>query len=133
MFGWKQSDTESPDAAVAASNGNSTSIETPVLKPVEWRSPTFRQVDRPDCTETFADTISGVFFDGQTLRVEFSVSRMDEPKAGAPLTGYRSPACRLVLPPAAALDLVQKMQQVGSALAKAGFVKSSATGSNKVN
>jgi hypothetical protein len=127
MFGWKQSDAESPDATVgeSASNGKS----------VEWQSPTFRQVDRPDCAETFADTISGIFFDGQTLRVEFSVSRMDEPKPGAPLTGYRSPACRLVLPPAAALDLVQKMQQVGTALAEAGFVRSgaSAANSNKVN
>jgi hypothetical protein len=126
MFGWKQSETKASDPTVETrtmSNGKSAPSETVAAKQVEWQTPTFRQVDRPDLAETFADTITGIFFDGQTLRIEFAVSRIDETKPGAPLTGHRTPACRLVLPPAAAIDLVQKMQQVGAALAKAGYAR----------
>src|SRR5262249_26401467 len=84
---------------------------------------TFRYVDRPECEETFADAISALSFDGQTLRIEFAVSRLDETKPNAPMTGRRYPACRLVLPPGAAVDLMQKMQQVANALIEAGYLK----------
>jgi hypothetical protein len=84
---------------------------------------TIRYVDRPECGETFADSINSVFFDGQTLRIEFGVTRMDEMKKDAPLTGRRYAACRLVLPPAAAIDLINKMQQTAAALEQAGIVK----------
>ncbi len=56
-----------------------------------------RFVDRPDCLETFADSITGVTFDGQTLRLEFSVTRMDDVKPNTPVSGRRFPVCRLVL------------------------------------
>jgi hypothetical protein len=83
----------------------------------------FRYIDRPECAETFADSITGISFDGQTLRLEFSVSRMDETKPKTPLTGRRYPACRLVLPPAAAVDLMRKMQQITAALVQSGYLK----------
>ena len=63
---------------------------------------------------------SAVFFDGQTMRIEFGITRMDEMKQGVPLTGRRYPACRLVLPVNAAIDLINKMQQTGAALQQAG-------------
>jgi hypothetical protein len=37
---------------------------------------TVRYLDRPDCLETFADSITGLSFDGQMLRLEFAVTRM---------------------------------------------------------
>ncbi|MBI3436578.1 MAG: hypothetical protein HY056_16130 [Proteobacteria bacterium] len=80
-------------------------------------------IDRPDCAEIFADSISALSFDGQTLRIEFAVTRIDETKTDKPLTGRRYPACRLVLPPVAAVDLMQKMQQVAQALVQAGYLK----------
>jgi hypothetical protein len=83
----------------------------------------FRYVDRPDTPETFADSITGLFFDGQTLRIEFAVTRVDEVKPNAPITGRRYPACRVVLPPSAAVELINRMQQVGAALTQAGVVK----------
>ena len=82
-----------------------------------------RYVDRPDVTETFADSISALVFDGQTLRIEFAVTRVDEVKPGAAITGRRYPACRVVLPPGAAVDLINRMQQIGAALTQAGVVK----------
>ncbi len=84
---------------------------------------TVRYVDLPECSETFADAVNSVFFDGQSLRIEFGVTRMDEMKKDAPVTGRRYPACRLVLPPAAAIELINRMQQTAAALEQAGIVK----------
>jgi hypothetical protein len=69
--------------------------------------------------ETFVDSITGLVFDGQTLRIEFGVTRLDEVKSNSQITGRRYPACRLVLPPAAAADLIARMQQTGAAIAQA--------------
>jgi len=92
--------------------------------PAASRPPaTIRYVDRPDLAETFADAISGLIFDGQSLRIEFAVTRLDEVKQDGPIAGRRFPACRLVLTPAAAVDLINRMQQVGAALAQAGLTK----------
>ena len=44
-------------------------------------------------------------------------------KKDQPLTGRRYPACRLVLAPAAAIDLINKMQQTAAALQQAGLVR----------
>ncbi len=87
------------------------------------RQATIRYIDRPDIEETFADSVSGLIFDGQTLRIEFAVTRLDEVKANTPLTGRRYPASRIVLPPAAAVDLINRMQQIAAALTQAGMVK----------
>jgi hypothetical protein len=93
------------------------------------RSPaTVRYVDRADMVETFADSITGLMFDGQTLRIEFGVTRFDEIKPNAPISGRRYPACRLVLPPAAAVDLINRMQQIATALTQAGVVKAAPRG-----
>ncbi len=68
-------------------------------------------------------SITGLIFDGQTLRIEFGVTRFDDVKPNTAITGRRYPACRLVLPPAAAVDLINRMQQIAAALTQAGVVK----------
>ncbi|MBI4275195.1 MAG: hypothetical protein HY659_10900 [Rhizobiales bacterium] len=98
-------------------------METTAPKAGERPTANIRYVDRPDCQETFADSITGISFDGQTLRIEFAVTRLDDAKTGTSITGRRTPACRLVLPPAAAVDLINKMQQIATALAQAGILK----------
>jgi len=85
----------------------------------------FRYVDRPELAETFADSINVLLFDGQNLRIEFGVSRVDEMKPNVSISGRRYPACRLVLTPSAAVDLINRMQQVASVLTQAGLVKPS--------
>jgi len=45
--------------------------------------------------ETFADSITGLIFEGQMLRIELGVTRFDEMKPNAPISGRRYPACRL--------------------------------------
>ncbi len=93
--------------------------------PAAQRQVTLRYVDRPECMETFADSISHLSFDGQALRIEFGVTRMDDAKPGAPMTGRRMPACRMVLPPAAAVELINRMQQIAAALTQAGVLRQS--------
>lgn len=95
--------------------------------PQNKQTASIRYVDVPECGETFADSVVSVFFDGQTMRLEFGITRMDDMKQGGPLTGRRYPACRLVLPVNAAIDLINKMQQTGTALQQAGLVKQTPT------
>src|SRR5215218_9044215 len=57
---------------------------------------TVRVIDRPECQEIFADSVTGLYFDGQTLRMEMSVTRLRRREAehhdnGPALT--RLPAC----------------------------------------
>lgn len=118
---------KAPQSAGAASSSATTPAATAPASPAaakrEGQAATIRYVDRADLTETFADSISGLVFDGQSLRIEFAVTRLDEVKPGAPISGRRYPACRLVLPPAAAVDLINRMQQIGAALTQAGVTK----------
>ncbi len=109
---------ETPAAAAAPTPSATAATPAP-----ERPTASLRYLDRPDLTETFADSVSGLIFDGQTLRIEFAVTRLDEVKSGAPITGRRYPACRVVLPPAAAIDLINRMQQIAAALTQAGLVK----------
>ena len=87
----------------------------------------FQYVDLPQVSEVFADFVNRIQFDGQTLRLEFCVSRIEDHKPPAVATGKRFPACRLVLSATAAVDLMNKMQQITAGLIKAGVLKSEQT------
>lgn len=76
-----------------------------------------------DIGETFADTLGTMLFDGQTLRLDFTVARMNEPKPPAQPTGERHVVCRLVLSAPCAIDLINQMQQIAAQLAAAGLIK----------
>ena len=95
-------------------------------QPQSAAPPQYQYVDRPEVSETFADFVQRIQFDGQTLRLEFCVSRLDDHKPGTPVTGKRYPTCRLVLSAAAAVDLMNKMQQITAGLVKAGVLKQDA-------
>jgi hypothetical protein len=111
----------SSDQTVSKTNAPATGA--PAASAADRPAAQIRYLDRADMEETFADSISGLIFDGQTLRIEFAVTRFDEMKPNAPITGRRYPACRLVLPPAAAVDLINRMQQIAAALTQAGVVR----------
>jgi len=86
----------------------------------------FEYIDRPEISETFADFVNRIQFDGQTLRIEFCISRLEDQKSPAPPVGKRYPACRLVLSVGAGVDLINKMQQITANLLKAGVLKQDA-------
>src|SRR4051812_19104506 len=78
--------------AAQESNAMATEPKQPAQSEQSQRqSASLRYVDMPECTETFADSINGLFFDGQTLRIEFGITRMDEVKPNTPMTGRRYP------------------------------------------
>jgi len=72
--------------------------------------------------ETFADSIVQVFFDGQTLRINFGVTRVDSTPQSQ--SARRYPACRLVLTPGAAVELMNQIQQLTARMIQAGVIKS---------
>ena len=87
-------------------------------------APKIEYVDVPAVTETFADTVQDMVFDGQTFRIQLCVTRMDEPTgAEGEVTGKRYTACRVVLTPKAALDLSSKLGRVLAAMMKQGLAK----------
>ena len=53
--------------------------------------------DAPGLAETFADTVGQWHFDGSSLRIDFLVTRFDQPKSPETRTGRKLPVCRLVL------------------------------------
>jgi hypothetical protein len=79
----------------------------------------YAYVDAPEISETFADSIQGVLFDGQTLRITFVVNRMDPPNPPNPTTGKRYPVCRLVLTPSGIGELMNQLNQLNAAMAQA--------------
>lgn len=85
-------------------------------------APDVHKVDRPELNETFVDSVGTFFFDGSTLRLEFNVTRYDEPKPPTQLTGRRYPVARLVLDHKAAVDLLNQMEQVKAVMQHTGHI-----------
>jgi hypothetical protein len=108
---------------MSLTDNKSATTKSGAGQPADPQTATIRYVDLPDCAETFADSINGVYFDGQSLRIEFGITRLDEMKPNTPVTGRRYPAQRVVLTPIAAVELINRMQQVGAALQQAGVLK----------
>jgi hypothetical protein len=82
-----------------------------------------RYIDLPDVSETFADSIGFLTFDGQIARIDFCVTRVDPPKPPEKLTARRYPVCRLALQPDAFLALYNQMQQIITDLQQQGVIK----------
>jgi hypothetical protein len=81
--------------------------------------PKLRYQDIPDLPETFADSIGQWIFDGQMLRIEFTVTRLDPGVSPDQPTGRRLPAARMVITPGCAIELIRQCQQLLAALEKA--------------
>jgi hypothetical protein len=85
--------------------------------------PRLQYQDRPELFEAFADSVGPWSFDGNTLRIEFLVTRLDPPRQDQPRTGRQYPVCRLALTPNGAVDLLNHCRQLTAALEKAGLLK----------
>jgi hypothetical protein len=91
------------------------------LKPTEQQGLTIQRVDLPELSETFADSIESVVFDGQTLRINCGVTRYEQSKQTT--TAHRYPACRLVLTLGAAVELANQLQKQMAAMIQSGVLK----------
>jgi hypothetical protein len=77
-------------------------------------------VDVPSLSETFADSVGRSTFDGNTFRIEFTVTRAQIVDDTTSPRNARYPVCRLVLSPTGAVELLDRCQQLVSALQKVG-------------
>jgi hypothetical protein len=82
-----------------------------------------RYVDLPELSETFCDSLGLSLFDGQSFRIEFCITRYDEPAPQKPATARRYPACRLVLTPETGVELFNKLQKMIEAMKRKGLLK----------
>ena len=82
-----------------------------------------RYHDRPEISETFADSIRSCVFDGQNARIEFTVGRFEDPGALGIIEGKQVPVCRLVLNAPAMLELFNRLGQLTESMRKAGMIK----------
>ena len=89
----------------------------------EKTGPRIHYIDRPEVSETFADSIHGLSFDGQTMRIEFCSVRIDPFNPSEAPTGRQYPVCRMVLTPNAGIELFNRLQQIIKALEKSGAVQ----------
>lgn len=80
-----------------------------------------RYIDCPDVSETFADSLGVITFDGNT-RLELCVTRLDPPKPDQPPTAVRHPVCRVVMTPETTVALFNQLQNIMHLLEKAGLV-----------
>lgn len=80
-------------------------------------------IDCPEVNETFVETVESMSLDDYCLRIELSVTRLDVKKGTRPPSGNRYPACRLVMPASAVVDLYNQLLQIVNAMEKKGKVK----------
>jgi hypothetical protein len=83
----------------------------------------FPLIDRPDVLEVFSDSISTSFSDGQTFRLEFCITRFDDPHPPKPPSGKKYPVCRLVLTQNALVQTFNQLQNFMKILEQQGIVK----------
>ena len=83
----------------------------------------FPKAPGSDVRETFADSLGDVMFDGQILRLEFCVTRLDELKPQGTPTGHRHVVSRVALTTEGAVQLMNAAQQIAAALKQAGVLK----------
>jgi hypothetical protein len=85
--------------------------------------PTMTYVDRPEISETFADSCARMTVEGLNAKIEFVVNRMDDPRPPAPPTGKAMTVCRIVIPLPGMIDLHGKLTQLIGALQAKGVIK----------
>jgi hypothetical protein len=89
--------------------------------------PQWKDVDRPDVMETFCDHLGSLSFDGYAVRMEFSVSRVDDPKGTRKVSGKRFPVARLVATPHLAVDLCNQLQLLVAEFERLGLLAKTST------
>jgi len=80
-------------------------------------------IDRPEISETFADALARLTYDGATLRMEFIVNRLDDPNPPAPPTGKALTVCRIVMPLPGMIDMINKLQALMAQLQASGVLR----------
>lgn len=81
-----------------------------------------RHIERHDLRETFADSLGTASFDGNTVRIELCVQRLDPLEPARPPSASQHPVCRLVLAPGVAVALYNQLTQLIGIMEGKGLV-----------
>jgi hypothetical protein len=79
-------------------------------------------VDRPEVTEVFFDHVRMCMFNENALRMEFCVTRFDEPKPPAAPASKHVTAIRLATTPTGLAQLYDQLTNLVAALEKQGVL-----------
>ena len=92
------------------------------MTPEQIRNVT-RYVDRPEVSETYADSVEEIIFDGIVLKIDLATVRWDDVTPPKKPSGKRVTSCRLVLSANGALELANRLTQIMQALEKTGAIR----------
>ena len=87
-----------------------------------------KYIDRPEISEVFADRLEHLFFDGASVRMEFTVTRTDQaPTQGGQSKGdarqWSYTAARIVLSARGAAEMLNMMQELNALMLKQGYLQ----------
>jgi hypothetical protein len=96
---------------------------TPPAQPAEPK-----YIDRPEISEVYADRLEHVFFDGLTLRLEFTVTRTEADqgtRSGAMKTPKRwaYTSARVVMSGRSVVQMLNKMLELQALMTEHGLVE----------
>jgi hypothetical protein len=98
-------------------------MSEPTSKTIQETSRKLPIIPHHELSETFADQVGAIMFDGSILKIDFVAVRLGAVMPPAPTTAERHVVARLVLSPGAALDLINQVKQLADQLAQAGLIK----------
>ena len=79
-------------------------------------------IDRPDLAETYIDSIGTTLFDGNNLRMEMCITRLDRPTPPDTPTGRRFPVHRVIMPADCMVDLYNQLGRFMKMMEERGMV-----------
>jgi len=92
-------------------------------QPAPPAGPQLEYVDRPEVSETFADSLERFTIDQTGARLEFVVHRSDQPSPPAPLIVKKYTACRVVMPLQGFFAMVTMLNELVQQMQKQGLIK----------
>jgi hypothetical protein len=98
-------------------------MSEPSSKTIQETSRKLPIVPHHEVSETFADQVGALIFDGSVLKIDFVAVRMGAAMPPAPVIGERHVVARLALSTAGAIDLINQVRQLANQLAQAGLIK----------
>jgi len=87
-----------------------------------------KYIDRPEISEVFADRLEHLFFDGATVRMEFTVTRTDAAQASPGQPGkderqWAYTASRIVLSARGAAEMLNMMRELHGLMLRQGYLQ----------
>jgi hypothetical protein len=98
-------------------------MSEPTSKTIQETSRKHPIVPHHEVSETFADQVGAIMFDGSILKIDFVAVRLGAAMPPAPTTGERHVVARLVLSPTGTIDLINQVKKLADQLTQTRLIK----------